>query len=231
MTSVPVVAPLLDDDLLLALLSRHAPLRPVPLAPGVRAFCADDELPLWVALEEACGQRVDAPFFAVPWPGAQAVARALQDRIVDVTGRVVLEVGCGSGVAATAAALAGARRVIATDVDPLALQVTRLLARAHDVVVETVRLDVLDAAAVAVALDALEPGDVVVGADVVYNRDLGGGLTSLIAEARRRGLTVLVADSGRPFFEAGALRAIATFVVPVPVAVEGQGERRVTLYR
>lgn len=216
----------LDDARLAALLHRFAPLAPVPLVPDLRAFCAEDELPLWEALEAASGARLDAPFFAVPWPGAQSVARGIADGLIDLAGRRVLEVGCGSGLAAVAAARAGAR-VCATDVDPLALQVTRLLAQVHAVAVAVAVLDLLDDAAVARALLDVE---VVIAADVVYNRDLGEALTRLLARCREAGIAVVVADSGRPFFNPAGLRAVAVHDVPVPAGVEGTSARRVTLH-
>lgn len=217
----------LDDERLRGLLARHAPLRPVPLRADLLAFCADDELPLWEALEAACGVRLEAPFFAVPWPGAQAVARAIADGVVDVADRRVLEVGCGSGLAAVAAARAGAR-VLATDVAPLALRVTRLLAQLHDVAVAVAPLDLLDDAAVARALADV---DVVIAADVVYNRDLGAALEGLLTRCRAQGVDVVVTDSGRPYFDPTGLRPTAVHDVPVPVGVEGRTTRRVTTYR
>jgi predicted nicotinamide N-methyase len=216
----------LDDDRLRALLERHAPLTAVPLVPTLRAFRAADELPLWEALEAACGHRLDAPFFAVPWPGAQAVAHAFETGLVDVAGRRALEVGCGSGLASVAAARAGAT-VIATDIDALALQVTRLLARAHDVAVAVAVLDLLDGGAIERSLVDV---DVVIAADVVYNRALGAAMKQLLERCRQRDIDVVVADSGRPFFDASGLRALAMHEVPVPVGVEGTGTRRVTVY-
>jgi len=56
-------------------------------------------------------------------------------------GRTVLEIGTGSGAAAVAAARAGARRVVATDLNPLALRALRRNARAAGVAVEAVRTD------------------------------------------------------------------------------------------
>ena len=48
-------------------------------------------------------------------------------------GRRLIDYGCGSGVLAIAAALLGAREVVATDVDPQALLATRANARANGV--------------------------------------------------------------------------------------------------
>ena len=221
----------LSDDALRALLMRHAPPRPVPFVPSLQAFAAVDELPLWLALEEAVGMRVDAPFFVVVWPGAQAVARAIVEGTVDVLGRAVLEVGCGSGLASVAAACHGARTVWATDVDRLALQATRLTAHHNDVAVCVDVLDLHDDTAVERALDRLRPGDVVIAADVVYNAALGAALTRLVRACRARGLVVVAADSGRPFFEQGTLVPVDAALIEVPRAVEGAAVRRVTLYR
>jgi ribosomal protein L11 methyltransferase len=50
-----------------------------------------------------------------------------------LTGKVVVDYGCGSGVLAIAAALKGARRVIAVDNDPQALEACDMNARANHV--------------------------------------------------------------------------------------------------
>jgi predicted nicotinamide N-methyase len=117
--------------------------------------------------------------------------------------------------------------VTATDIDALALQVTRLLARAHDVAVAVAVLDLLDGGAIERSLVDV---DVVIAADVVYNRALGAAMKQLLERCRQRDIDVVVADSGRPFFEASGLRAVAAHEVPVPVGVEGTGTRRVTVY-
>lgn len=51
----------------------------------------------------------------------------------DLNGKVVIDYGCGSGVLAVAAALLGAKRVIAYDIDPQAMTATRDNARANNV--------------------------------------------------------------------------------------------------
>lgn len=51
----------------------------------------------------------------------------------DLQGKTVLDYGCGSGILAIAAVKLGATKVIATDIDPQALQATRENARRNDI--------------------------------------------------------------------------------------------------
>ena len=213
----------LDDRTLRALLDLHAPLTTTSLCPELRAFHAQDELPLWLALEAACGHQLDAPFFAVAWPGAQAVARVLLDGGIDVDGAIVVDLGCGDGLATVAAQLAGASRAIGVDIDRLALTTTRLLAHAHGVDVEVVVGSLLDDA----IEDLVAGADVVVAADLVYNRELGAVLAQRARRWIAAGKRVVLADSGRPFFDDVDLPVRARFTVPVPRGVEGKDVRNV----
>lgn len=52
---------------------------------------------------------------------------------VDLTGKTVIDYGCGSGVLAIAALLLGAEKAYATDIDPQALQATRANAEVNGV--------------------------------------------------------------------------------------------------
>ncbi len=60
----------------------------------------------------------------------RAVLRILTS-MVDAASATVLDVGCGSGVIAIAARLLGARRAVATDIDPMAVEATRANSRAN----------------------------------------------------------------------------------------------------
>ncbi|MDX1570243.1 MAG: 50S ribosomal protein L11 methyltransferase [Xanthomonadales bacterium] len=51
---------------------------------------------------------------------------------LDLTGRRVLDLGCGSGILAVAAGVLGAEEVLAVDIDPQAEQATRLNIEAND---------------------------------------------------------------------------------------------------
>jgi ribosomal protein L11 methyltransferase len=93
--------------------------------------------------------------------GGHATTRLCLELLLDLPRSPVLDVGCGSGVLAIAAARLGFSPVVAVDVDPLATDATRENAAANGVEVEVVLLDALDAplpaTATAVANIALGP--------------------------------------------------------------------------
>ncbi|MCC1497259.1 methyltransferase [Alcanivorax sp. 1008] len=141
-----------------ATLRRQAP----PLIP---------ELPLWLLADIQAGQRLEAsvagalmetpPYWSFCWASGQVLARWLLDHADQVRGRTVVDVGPGSGVVALAAALAGAGRVIACDIDPQALLAVTMNARALSLAVEL--SDDLHA--------CLPQADLVTAADILYDRD------------------------------------------------------------
>lgn len=209
---------------LAAILDAHAPFEAVPLAPSLRAWAARSELPVWQALEAAHGDRLGPPFYAVVWPGSQALAALILDGRIAVAGKRVADVGCGSGVTAVAAARMGAAHVLAVDLDPYAVAAAQELAQRHGVTVEGCVGNPLEDDHL---LDGVE---VILGGDVIYNAPTAalGKLTVALWQAR--GAKVFLADGGRPFFEAWDLLELAAFNVDVPHAVEGTGQRTVRVY-
>lgn len=59
------------------------------------------------------------------------------DSVGDLCGKTVIDYGCGSGILAIAAGLLGAKRILAVDNDPQALQATQSNAARNGVIVET----------------------------------------------------------------------------------------------
>jgi ribosomal protein L11 methyltransferase len=93
--------------------------------------------------------------------GAHATTRLCLELLVGLPRGSLLDVGCGSGVIAIAAARLGFAPVVAVDVDPLAVEATRANAAANRVEVEALLADAtsdpLAAAATVVANVALDP--------------------------------------------------------------------------
>nr|XP_033477953.1 electron transfer flavoprotein beta subunit lysine methyltransferase-like [Epinephelus lanceolatus] len=59
----------------------------------------------------------DDPYWAIYWPGGQALSRFLLDNPAVCRGKTVLDLGSGCGASAIAAKLSGAAHVVANDID------------------------------------------------------------------------------------------------------------------
>ena len=193
-------------------------LRPVPLVPEIRLHLADDAFGLWEATERELGETGrPPPFWAFAWPGGQALARYLLDRPHIVAGRKVLDVGSGSGLAAIAAAVAGAAAVRASEHDPFARAAIALNAGANEVRV-TVTGDILDGDG--------DGADVVLAGDIWYERQLADRSLGLLRRARRRGAEILIGDIGRAFLPRSELTELAAYDVPVIAQLEDAAVKR-----
>lgn len=143
------------------------------------------------------------PYWAHQWAGGVVLARHVLDRPETVRGLRVLDLGAGSGVVAIAAALSGAARVTAVDVDPVAIAATRLNAAANNVQVEIIAGDLLDGPAPAC--------DLILAGDVFYE----DGLARRVAACLDRwSIAALVGDMGRKPLPRARLQPLADYNVP-----------------
>ncbi len=86
--------------------------------------------------EESRAIFADPPYWSFCWGSGLALAQRLLNGTHSVKGKTVLDFGCGSAVVGIAAALVGAARVIACDIDPLALKASALNASENKVELE-----------------------------------------------------------------------------------------------
>ncbi|MEV6598353.1 50S ribosomal protein L11 methyltransferase [Actinoplanes sp. NPDC051346] len=188
----------------------HTELLPVPLAPEISLHLAGGDTGLFDAAGGEFRSDVPPPFWAFVWAGGQALARYVLDHPHTVAGRRVVDVAAGSGVAAIAAARAGAANVEALDLDPAAAEATRRNAEANGVTVRARAGDVAEAGA----------ADVVLAGDVFYTRTVADRMTSALRPAAAAGALVLVGDPGRGYFPERLFVRRAEYTVPVPAALE-----------
>jgi predicted nicotinamide N-methyase len=207
-----------------AFVRAHTVLTEAPGVPGLLLHLADDAIALWETTERvADGAALAPPFWAFAWAGGQAVARHVTEAPRTVAGRRVLDLACGGGVVALAAARAGAASVLAVDIDRYAVAATRLNARANRLAVDALLADLVDG----------EPPevDVVLAGDVCYSREMTTRVLGFLDRARSRGADVLLGDPGRAYLPRERLAEASRHTVPVPLALEDARTKTAVVWR
>lgn len=195
-----------------------------PLVPEIVLHLAEESLPIWQKSEEALGvMNVPPPYWAFAWAGGQALSRYVLDNPALVAGKSVVDLGTGSGLQAIAAAKAGAARVLAADIDALALASVHLNAAANGVAVAVTREDLL--------ARAPDPYDVVLVGDLYYERALADAVTRYIEAAGAQGALILIGDPQRNYFPRDAYERMADYRVPVTRELEDAEIKRTAVWR
>ncbi len=179
---------------------------------------------LWERWETETGATQPPPFWAVPWPGAALMARWLLANPHCVYGREVLDLGCGSGLAAIAAFKAGAARVVANDLDPAALAAAELNAVLNEVQLCTCGLDRTTAATPARAADVL------LVCELFYEALPTKRLVQWLERQRLQGVQIFVSDGERSFLPKHRLRCLQRQSIATNLELEGTSGRQVSLY-
>lgn len=162
------------------------------------------------------------PYWSFAWPGGQAMARYILDNPIVVSGLRVADVGAGSGIAAVAAAKAGAAHVLAVDVDPLAAAAIEINAEANGVsAVITSSTDD--------CLGIVPPVDVILISDLVYEPELAIRVGAFVERALAAGLPVIIGDRLSARRPARGFVEVARFDAPLapPLCDEDAEQGRV----
>lgn len=188
-------------------------LQAPPHTPELKLYLADEVTPIWRLTEEALGEiGLAPPFWAFAWAGGQALARYLIDHPYEVAGQRAVDFATGSGIVAIAAAKAGAREVLASDIDPFCAAAVALNAEVNGVVIAFTRADLLEAP---------PPGvHVILAADICYEAPLAERVMAWLQSAREAGTRVLIGDPGRTYFPKSGLLQLAEYRVPTTRELE-----------
>lgn len=204
-------------------IAEHTSLGPAPFVPEVTLHLGGLAMPLWEASFLADDRLpVPPPYWAWPWAGGQALARYVLDTPEVVRGRTVVDVGAGGGIVAIAAALAGATRVTAIDIEPYAIEACRLNAAANGVTLWAAEAD-------PVGTD--DGWDVVLAGDVWYEAELAAHFEPWLRSLALRGAVVLTGDLGRAYLPAAGLTELARYTVPTLVDLEDVTEKEARVLR
>jgi predicted nicotinamide N-methyase len=205
------------------ILANTKPLSP-PLVPEITLRLAEESLPIWQKTEEELGEmNVPPPYWAFAWAGGQALARLLLDQPQLVADKRVLDLGSGCGLSAIAAMRAGARSVLAADIDPMALAAIGLNATANGVDLAATGEDLLSGPP--------ENVDVVLVGDLFYERTLADRVLAFIEAASARGALVLIGDPQRNYFPRQRFEPIAEYRVRVTRDLEDAEIKKTAVWR
>jgi len=195
-----------------------------PLVPEITLHLASEITPIWQATEDWLQQHnIAPPFWAFAWPGSQALARFILDQPSLVAGRRVLDFACGCGLAALAAARAGAALVEAAEIDPLAIAALALNAQENGLSVRGLAEDVVG---------SLCRWDIIMCGDVCYEAPMARHILPWLSRMAADGAEIWLADPGRAYLPPqGLLREFARYSVPTSLELEDHTHRQTLLYR
>lgn len=142
------------------------------------------------------------PYWAFPWAGGLLLARYLLDTPGAARERRVLDIGTGCGIAAIAAARAGAR-VTALDIDPLAVEAARMNAELNGVDLACEVGDPLGG--------TVPAADLLLVGDLFYVAGLARRVRRFLDRCHETGMDILVGDIGRQYLPRERLTALATY--------------------
>lgn len=203
-------------------ITAHTAIATAPLVPEIRLHLATGITPIWQASEDWLKKTgIEPPFWAFAWPGGQVIARHVLDHPETVASRRVLDFAAGGGIAAIACAQAGAARVEAAEIDPLAIAAISLNASLNGVSVVPLAEDVVGAAS---RWDLILCGDVCYEAPMT--RHILPWLRTMAATVE-----VWVADPGRAYLPTDGLVEIGSWNVETSLELEDRTMRPTRLFR
>jgi predicted nicotinamide N-methyase len=164
------------------------------------------------------------PFWAAVWPGAKSLSRYILNNPDLVKGKSILDLGCGSGVVSIAASKAGAVRVVANDIDPVALHIAERDFLANGVSPVLEKRNFLEE-------DVLETFDLVFVVDMFYERSKSPSMLALLKDLRRKGIEIIIADGSRPFAPKDNIELLLNEWIEVDRELEGVHTREVRIFR
>jgi len=123
----------------------------------------------------------DTPYWSLCWASGLALAKYLLNHKGICAGKKVIDFGTGSGIGAIAAALSGAKAVIAWDIDEFAREAVHANASLNKVHIDICR-----------SLDEIhEEYEVIIAADVLYDKENFSFLEMFLS----RSFDIIIADS------------------------------------
>lgn len=161
------------------------------------------------------------PYWAIYWPGGQALSRYLLDNPDVVRGKSVLDLGSGCGATAIAAKLSGASKILANDIDPIAGMAITLNCKLNG-------LNPFPVLTKNILNTQQGKFDLIVLGDMFYDEDLADSLHLWLQNYFwTHGTRILIGDPGRPQFSGHSIQhqlyQLVEYTLPEPTQQDNNG--------
>lgn len=206
-----------------AFIASHTTIAIPPLVPEIKLHLATEITPIWEATEaDLARMNLPPPYWAFAWPGGQALTRFLLDHPDWVRGKRVLDFAAGSGLSAIGAAMAGAAKVEAAEIDDYASAAIALNARTNNVAINLVNEDLVGS----------DPRwEIVLAGDVCYEKPMADRVIAWFRVLAGRGVAILMGDPGRAYLPQNGLVELARYQVPTTLELEDRQMRETVVWR
>jgi predicted nicotinamide N-methyase len=202
----------------------HTTRLPVPLVREISLHLAHEALPIWQKTEEELGAiGLPPPFWAFAWAGGQALARYVLDHPETVHGKRVIDLASGSGLVGIAAMMAGAKSVLAADIDAFAIAAITINAKLNAVAMSSTATNLLDF--------PVPDIDVILVGDLFYEKSVAAKCFEWLLRARTSGVDILIGDPGRSYLPKDKLVKGAEYAVPVSRDLEDADIKNTAVWR
>lgn len=202
----------------------------VAAVPGldIQLYQATEVTPLWLMTEtDLHHHHLPPPFWAFPWAGGQALARYIIENPHIVAGLRVVDIACGSGLVAIAAARAGAAHVIANDIDAYAEAAVALNADLNGVTITFLAGDLLSPAAE--SADVLR-ANVFLAGDICYEKSMSEAMLTFFRRLDAQS-SVYIGDPHRSYFPKEGLKRCADYDIVTEADIEDAAIKPATVWK
>ncbi|MCL2470037.1 MAG: 50S ribosomal protein L11 methyltransferase [Alphaproteobacteria bacterium] len=207
------------------LLGDFIALKPVAFCPPIQLYTSQVAAEtLWQQIQDILKSNdFPIPFWAYPWVGGQGLARYILDHPEIVRGKKIVDFASGSGLVAIAAALAGAKKVYACDIDPFARLAILRNAKANNVKIKLKTLSFHGGVPWGTAC--------VLGGDIFYEHRMAYGALAWLRKLAGKGIEVFLGDPGRAYMPHENIEELAIMNVPTPYRLEDKDSREVMVFK
>ncbi len=179
------------------------------LTPELNLRLVTSDSPWWKKTpEELEAEGVPEPFWGFAWSGGQALARYILDHPELVADKDVVDFGAGGGIVSLAARVAGARSIVATEIDDWAVVAYRMNVLGGWIFEE----DWIGR--------SFSEGTVLLCGDMSYSVELCRSLMDWFASLR--GVVIVIGDAGRGFVARERFETLGVYEAPADCDDEGR---------